>query len=76
VRVNDETAAQKARTLANRLAEVAQSMGAEQVIVMIGLPDGNHSAYAYRTVGACLPVRGLLETCAEGVRAGLVYPTK
>lgn len=62
-----------ADAIAHACLALAKSLGAEQAVVMIGLPDGDHSAFAARSNGACLPVRGLLEIGAETIRSKLIF---
>jgi sugar phosphate isomerase/epimerase len=65
-RVSTE-ASRRAREIAQAAANLARELGADQVVVMIGLPDEGHSAYGHHRFGACLPVRGLIETCREEI---------
>lgn len=62
-------AAEKAKKIALAARALALEMGAESVIIMVGLDDREtHSAYFVTTSGRCLQVRGLLETGVVDLR--------
>ena len=65
-------AGERAKAIALAARKLALEMGAESVIVMVGLPDRDtHSAYFVTTSGRCLQVRGLLETGGDALREDL-----